>query len=102
MPLILSNDLRGLIKPILPKTTYNQTAYIMNMYKKRNRIRLSAFIILLSIAGVLYLLAYGQGTEWEVTLLYVLGGIAFITLILYLIQMSQFRGKLDKYFDEQG
>ena len=72
------------------------------MYKKRNRIRLSAFIILLAIGGVLYFLAYGKGEEWETTLIYVFGGIAFVALIYYLIQMSQFRGKLDEYFDEQG
>ena len=74
----------------------------MNMYKKRNRIRLAAVVILLSILGILYFLAYGTGAEWESTLIYVLGGIAFIMLIFYLILMSQFRGKLDNYFDEQG
>ncbi len=71
----------------------------MNMYKKRNVIRIAAFIILFSLLGLLYMLLYDKGNP---TLHYIAGGVAAVAFIYYIIQMSSFRGKLDRYFEEKG
>ena len=69
------------------------------MYKKRNSIRIAAFLILLSIAGLLYFLIYEKENT---TMIYILGGVAFIAFVYYIVQMSLFRGKLNRYFEEKG
>ena len=72
-----------------------------NMYKKRNLIRITSFIIFLCVGGIVYLLMAGTGAAWETYVSYGLGGIALVGLIIYWIQSRQFKGALNSYFDRK-
>ena len=69
-----------------------------NMYKKRNLIRITSFIIFLCVGGIVYFLLAGSGAAWEANVSYGLGAVAFISLIVYLVLSRQFKGALNNYF----
>ena len=64
-------------------------------------IRLAAIIVFLAVSGVAYLQFNEGNPSWERILSYVLGGIALVAFIYYLIQMRQFRGTLNEYFNRK-
>ncbi len=74
----------------------------MSMYKKRNIIRITATVVFLALAGLIYFISKESPTSADQTATYVLGGIALAGAVFYFIQMRQFKGKLNNYFKQKN
>ena len=72
------------------------------MYKTRNAIRITAIILGITLAALLYVVLNRSGATWETPVIYVLSALALMLAIFYFIRMRYFRKRLNQYFKEKG